>query len=183
MSRSPVSKRYAQAMLELADETGGAVALRADFDKLATVLRDVPTVVDMLSNPTVAMGTRATLLDDMLGKLGITGNINNLARLLLEKGRFDVALEIHATFSEMLDARSGRVTAEVTSAVALDAAAQGRIQAALAKQLGKDVQLEATQDSALMGGLVIKVGNVVYDASVKNHLDRLREQLLSSHVA
>lgn len=183
MSRSPVSRRYAQAMLELADAEGSHVALRNDFSTLAGTLNAVPEAVALLSNPTVPKARRKALLSEILTSLKITGTIASLANLMLDKGRFGIIGEVHDSFEEMLDARSGRVTAEVTSAVALDATAQARIQTALAARLGKDVVIETREDPALLGGLVIKVGNTIYDASVSNQLDRLRERLTSSHVA
>ena len=183
MSRSPVSRRYAQAMLELADSEGSHVALRKDFTALATALRGVPEAVELLSNPTVAKARREALLGEILSSLKITGRVASLAKLMLDKGRFDVIVEVHDRLEEMLDARTGRVTAEVTSAVPLDSAASAKIQASLAKRLGKEVVIETHEDKALIGGLVIKVGNTVYDASVRNQLTRLRERLSSSHVA
>lgn len=182
MSRSPVSRRYAQAMLELADAEGSHAALRASFDGLAGALAAVPEAVALLSNPTVAKARRKALLSEILTSLQITGTIASLANLMLDKGRFGVVTEVHASFEEMLDARTGRVTAEVISAFALGDAAKASIQAALAKRLGKEVLVETREDSQLIGGLVIKVGNTIYDASVSNQLDRLRERLTASHV-
>lgn len=182
MSRSPVSRRYAQAMVELADQDGSHAALRADFDKLAAVLSEVPEAAQLLSNPAVAQSKRRELLNDMLTKLNVGASVGNLARLLLDKGRFAVATDIHAEFSDMLDARSGKVTAQVTSASPLSDGTLTQIQAALAARLGKQVVVETAVDDQLIGGLVIKVGNVIYDASVSNHLTRLRDELLASHV-
>ncbi|HAN31370.1 MAG TPA: hypothetical protein DCQ06_07215 [Myxococcales bacterium] len=182
MSRSPVSRRYAQAMVELADEGNTHAEMRADFDKLAAVLKEVPEAVELLSNPTIAQSKRRELLQDLIGKLQLGSAIGNLAKLLLDKGRFNVVDDIHATFSELLDARSGKVTAEVTSAKTLTDESVKQIQAALASRLGKQVVVETQVDESLIGGLVIKVGNVIYDASVSNHLTRLRDKLLASHV-
>lgn len=183
MSRSPVSRRYAQAMLELADGDGSHVALRKDLSTLAEALRGVPEAVELLSNPTVPKARREGLLGEILTSLKIEGTVASLAKLMLDKGRFNVIVEVNDRLEEMLDARTGRVTAEVTSAVPLDGAATAKIQASLAKRLGKEVVIETHEDKALIGGLVIKVGNTVYDASVRNQLNRLRERLTSSHVA
>ncbi|MCO4761420.1 MAG: F0F1 ATP synthase subunit delta [Myxococcales bacterium] len=182
MSRSPVARRYAQAMVELADADGSHAALRKTFGALTSALLSVPESIALLSDPTVAKSARAKMLSEIMGQLQISGPIANLAKLMLDKGRFAVLADVHASFEEMLDARTGRVTAEVTSAVPLDAAAQDKLVSTLAKRLGKEVVIETSTDPALIGGLVIKVGNTIYDASVKNQLGRLREQLTSSHV-
>lgn len=181
MSRTAVDRRYGRAMVELCDEQGNHDAIRADFDRLAAVLEDGPEVVDFLANPVVPEADRRKLLEDMLGQLGVTGPIANLARLLLDKGRFGAMPGIHATFSDLIDGRTGRLQATVTSAVALDEVALARVHGMLAKRFNKQVVLETQVDESLIGGLVIQIGNTVYDGSVRNHFERLRDQMMSGY--
>ncbi len=176
---SAVARRYAQALVDLCDERGDHVAVRDAFDRLAAVLAEVPEAREFIANPVIKEGDRAKVLDDLLAKTKAGDTVGRFAKLLLQKGRFDAIAAIHQTFSTELDSRTGRLSAHVTSAIALDKVTLGRIEKALAGARGRDVQLESNVDEALIGGLIIRVGNTVYDGSVRNHLDRLRDKMLA----
>lgn len=182
MSRSDVARRYATALVDLCDEKGNHEAVRKGFEGLTAVLAEVPEAAALLGNRTIALARRRELLEIMLGKLGADAIVNNTAKLLLDRGRISDLPAIVARLGEMLDARTGRVTADVVSAVTLDAATLERVRTALGKRLGREVELTASVDPAIMGGLRITVGQLVFDGTVKNHLSRLRERLTASHV-
>jgi F-type H+-transporting ATPase subunit delta len=100
-------------------------------------------------------------------------------QLLLDKGRIIEIALVRQEFSTLLDQKTGRVEAQLSSPIELAPAAQQRVQALLGKMLGKEVVLMARVDPALIGGLVVRIGNTVWDGSVANHLDRLRQQLIA----
>jgi F-type H+-transporting ATPase subunit delta len=180
MSQALVAERYAIALVELCDERGEQDTVRAGFDGIIAVLKDADGVFAFLTNPTISGLERRKVLDTLLQTAGITGTLASFVRLLLDKQRFEAIEAIHTAFIERLDARTGRVQATVTSAVPLDAAAHSRVTAALGKALGREVDIESDVDPALIGGLIVRVGHVVYDGSVRNHLDRIRERLLAA---
>lgn len=181
MSRSAVERRYGRALVELCDAQSNHDAIRADFDRFAQLLQEAPEVTGFLANPVVPEADRRKLLEDMLGRLHITGPVANLTRILLDKGRFGAATGIHACFSELIDSRTGRLQALVTSATPLTDEAKARVHAMLTAQFDKQVVLETAVDEALIGGLVVRVGNTVYDGSVRNHFDRLRDKMMSGY--
>lgn len=178
MSNTAVARRYAQALVDLCDERGDHDTVRSAFDTIAAICRDVPEVVPFLANPTVSEADRAKLLDDLIKRTKSDGAVANFVRLLLERGRFAAIVDIHARFSQLLDDRTGRVVAHVTSAAPLADAKIAEITRMLAGDKGRDVTLDHDVDADLIGGLVIRVGNTVYDGSVRNHLERLRERML-----
>jgi F-type H+-transporting ATPase subunit delta len=179
MSNSAVARRYAQALVDLCDERGDHQAVRSAFDNVAAICRDVPEVVPFLANPTVAEADRTKLLDELISRTKADGAVANFVRLLLERGRFAAIVDIHERFSELLDGRTGRVVAHVTSAAPLVDAKIAEIKKMLAGAQGRDVTLDHDVDTELIGGLVIRVGNTIYDGSVRNHLERLRERMLA----
>lgn len=182
MSRSDVARRYATALVELCDERNNHEAVRKGIDGLCAVLAEVPEAASLLANRTVPVSRRRELLDTLLGKLAADAVVNNAARLLLDRGRIADLPAIAERLGAMLDARTGKVTAEVVSAVPLDDATLARVGTALGKRLGRTVEVTASVDSQILGGLRITVGQLVFDGTVKNHLSRLRERLTASHV-
>lgn len=174
-----VARRYAKAMLALTDECGDGQQVRRDLDGLAAVLAQAPDVAAFLADPTTAADARQAVLGKLLASCGVEGSARNLACLLLDKGRMTELPLIAQQFGALIDARSNRTEAQVTSAVALSADAAARLQATLRGLLGKDVTLVQTVDADLLGGMVVRVGNTVYDTSVRNHLNRLRHQMLA----
>lgn len=177
MSNTAVARRYAQALVDLCDEANNHTAARGDFDRIAQVCADVPEALTLLANPTVPEADREKLLADILTRCKVEGHVANFTKLLLERGRFDALGDIHARFSELLDARTGRVVAHVTSATPLADAKLAEIKAMLAGAQKREVSVEYAVDADLVGGIVIRVGNTVYDGSVRNHFERLRERM------
>lgn len=182
MSQSAVARRYAQALLENCDADGSHAAVREQFAALVQLFEDTPEAARFVANPTIPETDRSKLLLDIIEKLGIAGPVGNLSRILLDRGRIGALSAIHAHFSEIIDGRTGRVAATVTSAAPLSEAARARLHAMLSKTYNKEVGLDTVVEPELIGGLVIQVGNTVWDGSVRNHFDRLRERMLSGYV-
>jgi F-type H+-transporting ATPase subunit delta len=103
----------------------------------------------------------------------------NFALLLLDRERIPQLPDIARELRLMVDEKAGRVRATVTSARALPAEQVAQIQATLEKATGKKVLLDKAEDPSLLGGVVAKLGDTVYDGSVRSQLERMREQILS----
>ncbi len=179
-SNAAVARRYARALVELCDERSEQGPARAAVERLAAVFEAVPESVDHLANPTVRGADRRALLDELLKHAGVDGTVANFCRLLLDKGRFRAFAEISAAFVALLDERVGRIQAHVDSAVPLNDEVKQRLRAVLGKALGREVDLSTSVDADLIGGLRVRVGNTIYDTSVRNHLERLRARLLAT---
>ena len=173
-----IARRYAKALALLCDEKGDGAEVRAQLQAVVAVLAATPDAEAFLTNPTIDVEPRRALLTALLEKSGAGTTASHVALLMLDKGRIGSLPATVAEFVALEDARSGRAEAQVTSAIALDAAAQARLAASLKRLVGKDVHLSASVDPELLGGLVVRVGNTVWDSSVRNHLDRLRHQLV-----
>lgn len=179
MSNAVVARRYAGALLDLCDERADHAAVQKTFDRVAGVLAEVPEALNLIANPTIGVADRQSVLDRLIGESKADGAVGNLLRLVFERGRFADVPAIHARFASELDGRSGRVQAHLITAAALPDDALSRIQTMLAGDAGRQVTLTTAVDADIIGGIVIRIGNTVFDASVRNHLDRLRERLLA----
>lgn len=170
------AKRYARAVFELAQQEGGLERWSERLARVRTMFGD-PEIVAALSNPTVARERREEVITSA-GVLDEEGT--NLARLLIEAGRVGEAANIDHEFQRLADAAAGRVRATVTTAIELEAHERDRVADALSKRLGKDVRLEVVVDPRILGGMKLRYGDRLVDASVATRLEQLRRRLAAS---
>jgi len=120
----------------------------------------------------VSLKERSAALDGLLE--GMSAPVRNLVRLLVAHGRFALLTEVVAEFRAIVEAASGVLRIVVSSAVPLTRAAERRIEGMFAVRLAHPVRLETVHDPALIGGLVIRMGDRVIDDSVRSHLQQLQ---------
>lgn len=174
-----IARRYARALALLCDERGDADAVRAALQQTVATLNAAPEALAFLTNPTLPHEPRTNLLATLLKELGVTGTAEAFVKLMLDNGRVGSLAATLAEFAAIQDARSGRAEAQLTSAVAMEPKAVARVAAAIKRLIGKEVQVTASVDPELLGGVVVRVGNTVWDSSVRNHLNRLHNQLVT----
>ena len=177
MVTGSLSRRYARAVLELGTEGKNAEAMAADLRSLGHAMRDSVELQSALTNPAIRRADRRLVLDGLLQRIGTQPQTKNLVYLLLDSERLGSLEGISRELDTMIEARAGRVTAEVTSAKPLDASQLAQLTAALEKLSGKKVDVTRSEDPSLLGGVVAKVGDVVYDGSLRTQLRTLRDEL------
>jgi F-type H+-transporting ATPase subunit delta len=169
-----IAQRYAQAYFDIAAADKAIdrrrQALAAAVDRLGS--EQVEAVID---NPRVDRQGKVVVAESLLE--GVDPTARNLARLLIERGRLGLLPQILDAYDRLADRASGRLRAEVTAAVPLDREHERRIKEDLAKHLGGDVQVTVRQDPAIIGGLVIRIGDRVIDGSVRTRLQELQAAL------
>lgn len=177
-----IARPYAQAVFELAHEAGELTEWSRSLDTARQLLAD-GRVVEYLSNPTFDDAQRREFLTGLFADAGDTllagasRQGTNFLKLLLENGRIAVLPEIAEHF-EVLKARvENLVDVIVTSASPLSGEQQAAISKALRARLGCDVKLETEIDENLIGGAVIKAGDVVIDGSLRSRLEGLANAL------
>ena len=178
MVTGSLARRYARAMLELGSANGSLDTIGADLRTLATAMKTSAELVTVLNNPAIRRADRRKVIDGLLARTNPLPATRNLVYLLLDSERLASLPAISREVDAMIEARAGRVSAEVTSARPLDAAQLTQITAALEKLSGKKVDITKKEDSNLLGGVVAKVGDVVYDGSLRTQLRNLRDELI-----
>ena len=172
---SASARRYARAIFELAEADGSISAWSRRLSSLRDVLAE-PGLAELLNNPSLSIEQRQAVLQDIkVPQLGQEGM--NLAKLLIAGHRVHAIDGIAEEFEELADTAAGRVRARVTAAVELSGSDISRIERDLSGKLGKDVQLQVEVDPAIIGGLVLQVGDRLIDASVATRLQQLRRRL------
>jgi F-type H+-transporting ATPase subunit delta len=177
MVTGSLSRRYAKAVFDIGSQQGDLTKLGADIRSLAKAMHDSAELGTVLSNPAIRRSDRKKVVDGLLQSIGVQTASRNLVYLLLEGERMASIPGISRALDEMIEAKAGRVTAEVTSAKPLDPTQLSQINAALEKLSGKKVSVTTRQDPELLGGVVAKVGDTVYDGSLRTQLRTLRDEL------
>lgn len=172
-----LARRYAKAIFDIGSEQGGLDKMGADLRVLAKAMNDSPELVATLSNPAIGRGARKGIVDALLQRIGVVTVTRNAIYLLLEGERLGNLPEISKQLDAMIEEKAGRVMAEVVSAKPLDPSQLSQITATLEKLSGKKVSVSSRQDPDLLGGVVAKVGDTVYDGSLRTQLRNLRDEL------
>ena len=177
MLSGSLARRYAKAIMDLAVAKGAVDKVGADLRALAAAYKAQPELVNVLSSSSFPKAKRKAVLDAVLMRLGVHELIKTTTALLLDKERLGAIPDITREVDAMIEARAGKVAAQVTSAVELTPAQLAQITTSLERLSGKKVVITRSVDPSLLGGVVAKVGDVVYDGSARTQLRTLRDQL------
>ena len=177
MALSTLANRYARSLVDVTSERNETAEVRTELEQFASLLRDHDELADAFSSPVIAQKRKRAVLGDLLGITKPRPTTSNFLRLLLENYRLHNMDAILAAIGRELDRRAGIVLAEVTFAREPDAGESEHLQKRLQEAVGKDVRMTLKTDASIIGGVVIRIGSRVYDASIKNQLAELKHQL------
>ncbi|MEQ1501869.1 MAG: ATP synthase F1 subunit delta [Myxococcota bacterium] len=182
-----VSRRYAQALIELASEADVVEKVGVDLDTFVRAAvgehGEQGELQSALASPVFTVEERRAVLDKVLGKIKVHKLTKNLLRLVNDKHRMALLGSIADAYRAMADDREGRARATIESAEELSPALEAEVRSALEAVTGKTVVLRTVVRPELIGGLVARVGDKVYDSSLRTRLELLRQNLLRSPVA
>lgn len=174
---NPVARRYALALYEEAHARGLVETVDADIETLDSAFKGSRELAAAMASPVISREKKEAIL----GRL-FQGSVSELTMrflgLLVSKDREDLLGETVQTYAALRDERLNIVEATVRSAQPLASAEADRLRQRLEAQTGKSVRMRMTVDPGLIGGLVVRVGDVVYDRSVSHQLKTLRGQLM-----
>lgn len=177
---SALGRRYAKALLELAREQNQTDQVVRDTGALLDAWKASSELRDIIRNPVVPKPALWAAIDTIMDKLGTSKLVRNTIGLLADRGRLPYLPDVLSAFEELSEAEAGRVRAEVISAKPLDDAYYSRLQEKLQRATGQRIVLVKKQDSSLIGGVVTRIGDRVFDGSISNRLSELRETLLAN---
>jgi F-type H+-transporting ATPase subunit delta len=136
-----------------------------------------PELKETLSNPAFPRDDRRKVLEALLRRAVASPVTRNFTLLLLDRDRLGVLPDVSRELSRMIDEKAGRTSATVTSAKPLTPAQLTKLKQELEKLSGKTVTVEKAEDPSLLGGVVAKVGDIVYDGSLRTQLEKMRQSL------
>ena len=172
---NPAARRYARAMYLLGTDEHRVDAMLAELRRVAEAVRESQPLRDLLASPVVSPHDRRVVMSEVLTRLGILGTVRNAVMLLTDRRRGAMVPDVADALARLSDEKAGKVLAEVTSTVALTDAQAAKLSAALEKLTGRKITLTRKVDPTLLGGVVTRIGDTVYDGSVRTRLQEIRQ--------
>ncbi|MDQ7031858.1 MAG: ATP synthase F1 subunit delta [Desulfonauticus sp.] len=179
MRENIVARRYARALFALGQKEGeGALkSYGQGLSEVCAVLEAAPELQRIFANPIFSSEEKKAVLSKILDKLSLDPVVKNFCFLLADKNRLKFLLEIKDCYVELLDVAQGIVRGELFTAIELEEALKTDIAKKLEEQSKSRVVLDYKVDPEILGGLVLKVGDKVLDASIKAQLQILKENI------
>jgi F-type H+-transporting ATPase subunit delta len=174
--KSTIARPYAQAAFDIASEKGDLKGWSEMLQLLAVVASDA-LMQDMISNPAIETSKVIDVMSGVAGdSLNETGR--NFLNVLAENDRLNVLPEIAELYEQHRAEAEKTVEAEVTSAFPLSDAQKQQLVDALKNRLGRDVSLVTKTDESIIGGAIVRAGDLVIDGSVSSQLEKLGNSLM-----
>ena len=177
MSEGKIARVYATALYEAAAEEGRVESVRRDLGEFVRALETSTELRRLISAEEVPDAVKTEVLLELTD--GGDEFMRNLLRLVIDKNRESELPGIYRAFVELVEQAQGLVHVQVESAVPLTASLQQALQAKLESSLHKTVELSLTVDKEILGGLRLRIGDRVADATVRHRLEKLREVLIT----
>ena len=177
MIGSKISRRYAKALLSLGQDDGHYEEYGQNLSQFVSFCSANNEFFQVVSNQIFSVEDRKKVLEVVLEKSLFSNVVKNFLRLLVDKNRIAAIYGITEYYSRLTDELSNITKAEIITARPLETKALDKLKKALAGLTSKDVRADVKQDDALIGGLIVRIGDLVLDGSVKAQLEGLKESL------
>ena len=176
------AQHYATALVDLARQEGGYEPWQGRLARLQAVLGD-PDLVAVLANPSLTTSQKVALTTEVLGAdPAIDRLARNLALVLVSGRRQALLPAVAAAYEQRVDLAEGRVRARLTTAVPLPAAELERLAAVVSQRLGRRVLFDAAVDPRIIGGMILRIGDRIFDGSLASRLSQLRQTLITQPI-
>jgi F-type H+-transporting ATPase subunit delta len=170
-----IARVYAEALFEVAKEKGKLDQIRDQLGELVDVLERNRDLQVFFFSPYYSSGEKREGLECAIS--GAEPELINFLELLIDKHRMPVIFRLRTRFDELWAEENKLLEVTLTSAVELDPEIVNRVGDEIERQTGHKIELESAVDEGILGGLVLRVGNMVLDASLRNKLEKLRKQV------
>ncbi len=174
---SGMAGRYATALFELAQETKSVDAVKADLDRFAKLLADSSDLVRLVRSPVFTAEEQTKAIEAVLAKAKISGLAGKFISTVASNRRLFAVRDMIAGFNTLVAQAKGETRAEVTVAEKLDYKHLATIKEAIAASEKKNVELDVKVDPSILGGLKVKIGSRMIDASLKTKLNSIRNAM------
>ena len=174
---SNISKRYARAFFEIAGEEKKLEQYYNELHQFSSMMAENKDLGGFLANPIFEQEVKKNVLEKIIGKMTLSPMTVNFLKLLVDKNRIDVLPDIDTCYRLMMDEALQKTRVTVKTAFPLSADMQKYIMSNLKKLTGREAEVTVEEDKSLLGGIVIGVGDTLYDGSIKNQLNNMRNLL------
>jgi len=174
---SNISKRYARAFFEIAEGEKKLEQYYAELKQFSSIVGENKDLGGFLANPVFDQESKKKVLGQIISRLSLSKMTINFLNLLIDKKRIDVLPDIETCYRQLMDETLRKVRVTLKTAFPLSGDMQNYIVSNLKKMTGQEVEVTVEDDKGLLGGIVIGVGDTLYDGSIKNQLNNMRNLL------
>jgi F-type H+-transporting ATPase subunit delta len=174
-----IAQRYASALADVALAQGAAEEVKRDLAGFTAVFEESADLRNFLASPAVGAENKRGVIEKLAARIGASQMVRNFLFVMADHRRAQELPQILQAFETELRTRQGVAEAQVTSPAELTAAEKQELLRELERLTGKKIEARYTIDPALMGGASVQIGTTIYDGSVREQLNRMREKLAS----
>lgn len=181
MTLRTVARRYAGALFDVTSKAGVAADADRDLQNLRQLIADHPDLARVFESPAVPPQKKRAIVEELLRLIGNEHDqVQRLLLMLAERDRLALLPEVAREFGGRLNQARRIVAAEIVTAAPMPESQRASLAAALGKAAESQVSLVEKVDPAIIGGIVARVGSVVFDGSITRQMERLRQRLLTN---
>jgi F-type H+-transporting ATPase subunit delta len=171
------SLQYANALADIALAQGAAEAAAKQLNDFGSAYAQSAELRTFLASPAVTVGAKHEVIEKITKRLGASRIIRNFLFVITDHRRTQLIPEVLVTFQQVIRQRQGVAEAQIVSAVELSAAQKKELAATLTRLTGKKIETKYSLDLALLGGVVVRIGDTIYDGSLRTRLNEMRSRL------
>lgn len=175
MSRAAI--RYAKAILDIASLSGNANSVNEDMKSVVAAVAESAELKEFLSNPTVKGEVKVSALSEVFAS--VQKETKSLFRLLLENKRFEILPAVASQYNLLFDQMNGVEVAKVTTAFPITPELEAKVLAKIKEFSNKSITIVNIVDESIIGGFILRIGDMQFNASVANRLQTLKRELLN----
>jgi len=174
-----ISKRYADALYEIASEKKMVSEVLDELRRLVDFYRYNIEFRELIKNPLIPQKSKNAVFTELKKKGVVSDLLLSFMKLLVEKNRLEELENIAESFSDAYRESRGEAVANVKSVIDMDETLKGELISKLNEITGKKVSVQMEKDTSLLGGFLVKIKSTQYDASIKGQLEKLRAEMTS----
>lgn len=177
MINRTIARRYAKALMNIGQQDGNYEKYWEELDTFTSLFQREDELREILLNPALGLLGRQAIIKEIGKRLGLSLITTNFLHILVDKNRMRYLPDITSIYQELVDEAAGRARVLLVTAYDLSKDKLEELTQGLEELVGKKVIMEVERNPSLVGGVVAKIGGMVYDGSVKTQLERLKETL------
>lgn len=177
MIGSDIAKRYAKAFYDIAAEEQNYEGYYNELKSFASLVEESKALREFLANPVFDQSEKKAVVEQILARVRMSPMTANFLRLLVDKKRINIIGEITESYRQLMDNKLRRVRVSVKTAFPMDGDIAANLKQRIAEMTGKEVEMTIEEDRSLIGGVVVRVGDTLYDGSIKTQLNNIRKLL------
>ena len=174
---SNIAKRYARAFFGIAREDGLYEKYYLELTLFSSIIKESKDLKELLLNPVFGQDEKKAVVDSLLKKTDISNVTANFLRLLVDKRRIGILPDIESCYRKFMDDALKKIRVDVKTAFPLSAELSEKLQKRMEDLTGRKVEMAVSEDASLLGGIVVGVGDTLYDGSIKTQLYNVRNLL------